>query len=89
MVFDAPRWVAWIHGFRCSMIFTAWAIADYTADPDAFVTGPLTIGAREEEIMDRATPALGNCDFEWISTDSNAVGSTPPDMAATMNGLTP
>jgi hypothetical protein len=67
----------------------AWAIPDHTADPDAFVTGPLTIGAREEAVMDGATPALGNCDFEWIFTDSNAVGSTLPDMAATMNGLIP
>ena len=63
----------------------AWAISDFAADTNSWRAFPTLIGAREDSVLTGATPAIGSCDFEWIFSDSNAVGSTLPDFVATFN----
>jgi hypothetical protein len=63
----------------------AWAISDFAADTNSWRAFPTLIGAREDSVLLGATPAIGDCDFEWIFSDSNAVGSTLPDFVATFN----
>lgn len=63
----------------------AWAFHDWVGNPNGWTDGPLCIGAYEQDVMDGATPAIGNCHFTWVFTDTFEPGSPLPDLVYTFN----